>query len=251
MRRLSKTLALVVVALAAGFGFVTWWVARATQQVPEFYQLAVQQPSQDLEQQKEELEARFEKLSKQVRRVGSWRVTFTSDQINAWLASELSDHFPDVLPVGTEDPRVMVQDGKVLVAARYKRGRVDTVISFELYARLTDEPNVVALQVHHLRAGALPIPINHFSDKISKAASRGDLQVRWEIEDENPIALVTVPSEHDRYVKTPVIIEKLELQEGEVFLSGHTGPQAHVAWNPGGPIYRLARSSSRTITQPH
>ncbi|MEZ6088368.1 MAG: hypothetical protein R3C05_10150, partial [Pirellulaceae bacterium] len=177
--------------------------------------------------------------------------TFTTDQINVWLASELSDQFPNVLPKGTEDPRVLVQDGKVLVAARYKRGRVDTVISFELYARLTDEPNVVALQIHHLRAGALPIPITHFSDRISKAASKGDLQVRWEIENEDPIALLTVPSEHDRYIKTPVIIEKLELHDGEVHLSGHTGPQAHVVWNPDGPIYRLAKSSRRTITQPH
>ncbi|QDV59523.1 hypothetical protein Mal33_55580 [Rosistilla oblonga] len=247
MRRLLKTLGLVLVFIATGLGAFTWWAARAAQQAPAFYKTAVASAPLAL-QHKEELQAQFEQLSQQVQIVGDWHATFTTDQINAWLASELANQFPNVLPPGTEDPRVSVEDGKVIVAARYRRGRIDSVISFELHAQLTDEPNVIALQIHRLRAGALPIPLQHFSDKISIAASRGDLEVRWENEEDDLIALVTVPSEHDRYVETPVVIETLELLDGEIVLAGRTGAKAHTAWIPDGPIYKLAKASTREIS---
>lgn len=247
MRQLLKILGLTLGLIAIGLGSVAWWAARASQQVPAFYKTAVESAPLAI-QHKEALQAQFAQLSQQVRVVGNWHATFSSDQINAWLAAELSQQFPNVLPPGTEDPRVLLEEGKVIVAARYKRGRVDSVISFELQARLTDEPNVIALQIHRLRAGALPIPLHHFADKISFAASKGDLHVRWEREEDDLIALVTVPSEHDRYVETPVVIETLALLDGQVVLAGRTGPKAHTVWNPDGPIYKLAKVSKNEIS---
>ena len=247
MRRLVKLVGYLIVIITIGIGVTAWWASSATQQVPEFYQTAVASVPANLDEQTQQLQDQVQHLSDQVGQVGNWQATFDTDHINAWLATELENQFRYVLPRGTQDPRVMLQDGKVLVAARYKSKRFDSVISFELHARLTDSPNVVALQVQRLRAGALPIPIRHFADKISFAAAMGDIMLRWEEEDGVPIALVTVPSEHDRYVEKPVVIETLDLCDGRVCLAGRTGKQAHAVWSPGGPIYRLAKATRREI----
>ena len=65
-------------------------------------------------------------------KVGSWSAQFSDDQINAWLMEELPRKFPRLLARGASDPRVVIEDNRILAAVRYKNRRIDTVISCEV-----------------------------------------------------------------------------------------------------------------------
>ncbi len=241
--KVRRLLRFTVVSLACLAGVLTlsgWWAARAASRIPEFYKKAAQRMPSDVHAASAQLEKQVTELQERVKQRGDWEATFTEPQINAWLSSELPHEFPSVLPAGVVEPRVVIEQDVIRVAARYVSSRFDWVISFHIHARLTDQPNVLAIEVSDLKAGALPLPISNFRKHITSAAAKGNLEVRWSEEAGNPIALVTVPSEHERYVSRPVLIEQINLRDGEIYLSGHTGPQALQVFAPRGPIFRIA-----------
>ncbi|MGV3486932.1 MAG: hypothetical protein ACO1RT_21130 [Planctomycetaceae bacterium] len=225
-------------------GAAAGWALRQTQQVPEFYTRATERLPPDLAAASQELEQDVEQLQDAASQLGSWSATFTEEQINAWLVQHLAQEFPKILPAGVEDPRIVIEDGRVLAAARYKNSRIDTVVSFELKVELTEHANVLAVRVEQLRAGSLPMPLHSFLRGISREAAKGDIAVVWDMDESGPVALVTVPSEHPKFVRTPIIIEALVLQSGHLSLAGHTGPQAWQTYRPRTPTYQLA--SART-----
>ena len=235
-------LALLLVGLLAGGSFIAAnWALEKTREVPDFYVQAKARTPADLDGVSRQLEHEVQVLTDQVGHVGSWHAMFTEDQINAWLVHQLPKEFSKILPRGVHDPRVVIQDGKVLAAARYTDHRIDTVVSFEVSIQLTEVPNVLAVEIRDLKAGSLPLPLNHFVHQISRRAAYDSLEVKWdEAEDGSPIGLITVPSEHPKYVRKPVIVESVELTEGRLWLAGHTGPEAYHGFQPRGPVYQLA-----------
>ncbi len=240
LRYVARLFILTSIGLGClGFG-IYQWALQKTREVPDFYRQASERMPSDLDEASRQLEDEVHALTEQVGRLGSWEATFDEGQINAWLIHQLPKIFTRVLPKGVKEPRVVLQDGKVLAAARYQDSRFDTVVSFELDVQLTAEPNVLAIEIRELKAGALPLPVSRFRDSISRWAARDALEVRWETNSSNdPIALVTVPSDHDSYLKTPVIVESVTLTQGALRLAGHTGPEARIAYKPRGPVYRL------------
>ncbi|MCG8650139.1 MAG: hypothetical protein MI861_09910, partial [Pirellulales bacterium] len=167
-------------------------------------------------------------------------------------AEELPNKFPRLLARGASDPRIVIEEDRILAAVRYKDRRIDTVISCEVRVALTEQPNMLALKVSGLKAGALPLPLNKFLKGISSEAAAGGIDVRWDMAEAGPIALVTVPSEHPRYVLSPVMVESVELANGRLKLSGHTGPSAQYSYHPQSPVYRFAsyRHRSKRNRQP-
>lgn len=225
----------------AGSMFTARWALEKTRQVPDFYIQAKARTPVDLDAVSRQLENEVQEFTDQVGLIGSWHAVFTEEHINAWLVHQLPKEFSKVLPRGVQDPRVVIQDGKVLAAARYIDRRIDTVVSFEVGIQLTEVPNVLAVEIRNLKAGSLPLPLNHFVQQISRRAAYDSLEVRWDEGDEGiPIGLITVPSEHPKYVRTPVIVESVILSDGRLWLSGHTGPQAVISFQPKGPVYQLA-----------
>ncbi|MGI9469933.1 MAG: hypothetical protein ACR2NZ_00275 [Rubripirellula sp.] len=239
MRRWINRIATVVLVTAA-IGLATaWWAVRQTHFVPEFYTRATESlPASTIEASRH-LEAEVEQLQSDAAKIGSWQAVFSDDEINAWLIEQLPQKFPQLFAKGASEPRIVIEEGRVLAAVRYKDRRIDTVVSCQLEVELTEEPNMLALNVVQLRAGALPIPLSKFLQGISKEAAKGDIDIRWDETEAGPVALVTVPSEHPRYVSSPVIVESVQLIEGSLILSGHTGPLAHESYRPRGPVYRF------------
>lgn len=224
---------LLVIALALG-----QWAVQRTKQVPEFYAKATQQNSGS-EQASRRMKAGVQQLKTEAAKVGSWQATFSHDEINAWLIEELPRKFPHLLAKGASEPRIVIQDNRVLAAVRYKNRSIDTVISCELEVELTEQANMLAFRVIQLKAGALPLPVGNFAKGISREAAKGDIDIRWDITDSAPIALVTVPSEHPGYVRNPIIVESLSLDVGSLSLSGHTGELAHASYEPKGTVYQF------------
>lgn len=248
VRRLLGIVLLTIVIAGAAFGCSAYWALQKTQEVPDFYLQAANRMPNNVGEASRELENEVEELTAQVGRVGGWAATFTEAQINAWLVHQLPKEFTKALPAGVAEPRVVIEDGKILAAARYKDKRIETVISFELVVQVTPEPNVLAIEVRQLKAGALPLPLGRFVEHISKRAAKDNLEVRWDTNASGlPIALLTVPSTHRGYVRTPVIVESVTMSQGQIRLTGHTGPEARVSYQPQGPIYRLASHRAPSV----
>ncbi len=248
--RRIKRLLLVATVACLSFLLVARWAIRQSQQVPEFYQRAIAAaPPEDLAESSRELEQRVEQLHAEVAQTGTWSAQFDADQINAWLAAELPKRFPSVQAKGLQDPRVMISEGKLTLAARFTNQRVDAVLSCDLTAQLTDRPNRLAVRIDDLRVGALPLPLSQCKQLIATAAARLHLNVDWdETDDEGTVALVELaerdPAEQEAADPTAhadtFTVELIELREAELFIAGQSGAAAHQVFNPQGPIYSIA-----------
>jgi len=195
---------------------------QAAQREPEFYQQALTMAPAKQAEAGDELEQHLLDLHNDVHAAGTWEAVFTEEQINGWLAADLPDKFPQVLPPGTQEPRVAIDPEFVRVACRFDNGKLRTVISCALDLDLTTEPNTLAVRISKLRAGALPVPLKQFFDKISSQAQRADIPLQWSQIEGDPVALVTIPTRHDDYVHQEIYLDVIELREGEVYLAGHT-----------------------------
>jgi len=226
----------------------SWWALRRTQVVPDFYTQAAKALPADLDSAVVSLQEDVIQLRGDASKLGSWNATFTDDQINAWLAQQLEIEFPQLLPPGVIEPRILIDNGKVMAAARYQNHHIDTVVSCEVSVALTEQANVLAIRISNLRAGALPLPLASFLRGISQEAAKSDLEVRWDLGRGGPIALVTIPSEHPGYLHSPVIVESVNLNDGLLLLAGNTGTEARQAFKPQGPVYHLASATLLSAT---
>ncbi len=229
----------VAASAGAGLGFAAWWAMSQTSYVPDFYERAKLQTPAKVAEASRRLETDVQQLQDDAARRGTWRAAFSDDEINAWLIQELPTKFPKLLAKGASEPRVLIGDDRILAAVRYKDRHFDTIISCEVTAELTEEPNMLAIRVRNLRAGALPLPLHQFIKGISKEAASGGVDIRWDMTDDGPVALVAVPSEHPAYAHKPVIVESVKLIDGQLLLAGHTGPEARDAYKPRGSIHRF------------
>lgn len=239
MRRWIKRFTIATSATLVIGGTTAWWVVRQTRQVPDFYTRATSQLPERAAEASRRLRADVRQLKEDAGKAGSWRARFSDDEINAWLVEELPKKFPRLLARGASEPRVVIEGDRILAAVRYKNRRIDTVVSCEVRVALTEQPNMLAVKITSLKAGALPLPLSKFLKGISKEAATGDIEVQWDLTEAGPIALVTVPSEDPRYVISPVTVESLELADGRLMLAGHTGPLAHESFQPRGPVYQF------------
>jgi hypothetical protein len=222
MRKAIRYILMTAVVVLGLLGVAVLGLFNAVHREPEFYQQAMLVEPNIHADAGDELEQGILDLHNDVRTVGTWEATFTEEQINGWLVSDLPEKFPRVLPRGTQEPRIAIDKDAIRVACRFDNGKIKTVISMALGVDLTTETNTLAVRVSKLRAGLLPVPLKHFLDKISTAARRGDIPLRWRQANGDPVALVTIPVSHEDYAHREIYIDSIELRDGEVYLAGHT-----------------------------
>lgn len=209
---------LAVILIAAGSAYVY----RATQQVPDFYSEALVIDPPQASASGEILEEQVFAFTNQVKKPRRWSLRLTERQINGWLASDLQEKFPDVLPKTIEEPRVALRKKSLLVGCRYKGQNLNSILAVSLDCFLVEgEPNVVGIQLHDATAGLLPIPISQILREIDTYAAKADIPIRWQQRDGDPVALVTIPSEGPD-INGEIRIDALELKDGEILLSGET-----------------------------
>jgi hypothetical protein len=240
MKRWIRLMAIIAASLLAIGLIVAVWLWRTTRYVPEFYEAAVQASPPNVTAEVEGLREEFSELRGDASRPGGWNAEFTDDQINAWLIQQLMVDYPSLLPQGVSDPRVVIREGRLLAAARFRNEHFDTVVSVELTAELTPQPNVLAVRLMNLKAGALPLPIGSLIDGLTQEAAKRSLDLRWQSDDTGNVALVTIPSDHPKYPHKPVIVESIRFAEGTLIIEGITGKSAIDAYSPRGPINQFA-----------
>ncbi|EMI24692.1 hypothetical protein [Rhodopirellula europaea] len=237
----------LAVTLVVG-GMVSYWAVWQSRQVPDFYKRAFNQSDQAMQVARNQLQFDVEQLQSDLSRRGSWNASFSEDEINAWLSDQLPERFDRLSKRGVREPAIAIEDGQILAAVRYQSSRWDTVVSCRLSVEMTEEPNLLAIHLSDLKAGALPLPLEPFVRRISREAALGDLDIRWDFTEDGPIALVHIPPEDPHYAFAPLVIELVSLTAGRLRLSGQAGQLAQDFYSPRGPLHRFV--SFRKQTQP-
>lgn len=206
---------LLVAAVAVGL----FWAAHHE---PTFYRQAIRSRTGREKAAGDEMETRVLELHNDARKTGSWQAVFTQEQINGWLAAELPEKFPGLLPPGLKDPLVAIEEGRARVAVRYEDDRLATVLSCVVEVHLAHEPDTLALRFRRLRAGALPLPLGPFVERATAAARRAHVRLRWSQAGGDPVALVTLPTQHRQFPARHIHVDTIELRSQELLVSGHT-----------------------------
>jgi hypothetical protein len=205
--------ALGLVLLAWGF-----WAAR---RVPPFYAAAVSVPVDSQREASDRLLVSAAALASHVQKEGRWQAIFTTDEINGWLATELNQTFPGLLPDYVVDPRVTVGPEGILFGCRYLNGNVETVVSLKADL-VVNEANVLKVRLSHARAGAFPLPLGNVLGGVTRAATDAKIQLSWLQADGDPVAVIRLHPANDHVFYR---LEKLRLGENEVFVAGYTVPR--------------------------
>lgn len=234
MRKFLKITGICLAVLILAAGGLTWWAWHASQQVPEFYQQALEVPEVVLVENSDVMLKKSLDLKNRLNEQGGWDVTFTAQQINGWLAVDLEKNHRNSLPDEIRDPRVALAAEGVKLACRYQSDNFSTV--FWLHGDVyLHESNVIALRLYAARAGELPLPMSEVLEIISQAVQAADLHLRWTEVEGDPVALITIPAFHES-TQLSVRLERVELKEGAIRLSGKNEPRREalsVAAQPG------------------
>jgi hypothetical protein len=250
MRRVWRAMLVLLATFVVGAAILLTAAYRASQAVPEFYEAALVSKPVQQKAAADALERQVLHLHNEVRRPGRWEARFSQDQINGWLAADLPAKFPGALPRGVSDPRVNIQPEKMQLAVRYQQGDVLTVLSLAGDAYLTDRPNEIAVRIERVRAGAVPVPLGQFLEKIAERATDAGLPLRWTEEDGDPVAIVALPLHRREFRGRNLQVDKLEIGEGEIVVSGQTEmldeKTAQVPGSDGGPSAAEAPDTNDT-----
>lgn len=213
-RRWLMALLCVVVGLAAAVG----WLYQASNTVPAFYAEALKPPTTAENRAEHAMQRNAAALAGDTLRGGRWRATFSDKQINGFLAVDLPEKHPDVLPPGIRDPRVSIRHGEAFIGWR-AAGRWPAVYSLAIVPYMA-RPNVLAVRIRRIRAGAVPVPLGEVVDGLTLAARQANLRLQWQQIDGDPVALVELPMEQNAGQR--LVLDSIELDEGAIIIVGHS-----------------------------
>ena len=222
MRKRLRVCLLISAAFLALIALGGVGLFRAARHVPDFYRRALEVTPEHQAAAGDALERQVLELHNEIQDEGRWQAVFDEEQINGWLASDLSEKFSTSLPTGISEPRVAIGADSVRLACRYRDQWIDTVVSVGLSFSVNRQTNEVAITVQRVRAGLLPLPLKDLLDEVANAARRGELDLRWAQSDGSPVALLRVPSELPALEVEGFRLQEIELAEGEIRLIGQT-----------------------------
>lgn len=198
----------LVVALLGGAYY-------AAQQVRPFYAQALTIEPEVLERGRLEMESRATALYSDAKQIGRWQALFTAEQINCWLATQLAQSSGADLPANFRDPRVAIAHDVLTLGFRTSAGGVETVVSVDAAASLTDD-GAVAIELIAVKAGTLPLPVLQLADQLADACKKMKLPVRWTRNGGKPVALVEIKTSE------PIYVDAIQLDDGQLYVEGHT-----------------------------
>jgi hypothetical protein len=245
MRKIARRIIIAAALLALSVALALLSVYQASRRVPDFYRRALAAAPAAQHEGGQRFEQQALALHNQLHHAGRWEIRFTQDDINGWLAAELPEKFPQLLPAGVSEPRVAIDKGAVRVAVHYERGGVDTIVSLAGHVQLTEQPNEIAVRIDQARAGLVPVPLARFLEEIAQRAARADIPLRWTESQGAPVALVRVPLE-TKDARRQLVLERLDFREGEFTVAGRTKGESTDQDNQAPPVTANQSAESET-----
>ncbi|MBJ44051.1 MAG: hypothetical protein CMJ80_12395 [Planctomycetaceae bacterium] len=207
---------------------ILFFVYRASQAVPDFYQESLTIEPAAAAAAGDEFEHELLNTQNQLAAGNEWQLVISDEQINGWLTADLEKKFPNLLPLEVTNPRVKFVDGEVKFACHVDTDKLAAVLSIDLEPYLTDQHNEIALRLRKVRAGRLPLPLSNLLDDISRQALDAGIVIRWTQADRNPIALFSLPNDHGD-LPEGFEVHYLKVIEGELQLAGTADAYQSVA----------------------
>jgi hypothetical protein len=196
------------------------WVGLTRQ--PDFYARQVAIPVEVRKHDAQKFVAHGMRLRNAIMNEPRWEAAFSDQEVNSWLAEDLVTHFADQIPQGVHEPRVVFEPNRATFAFQLDQGPVRSVVWVVVSARMAEQ-NVLALTIEKIRAGVMPIPAEKLLEPIAAHARARGLEIRWEQDGDLPVALIRYDPNAKR---SDVVLEKLEILDGQIRLSGRSDRSA-------------------------
>lgn len=210
-RRVASAVALALAMIA---GVVIYQFRRA----PDFYRQEVARPAAEQQAASDQFLTNVSATVSQAQRRGAWSTEISEEEVNGWLAFDLPRNHPDLLGDSVHSPRVELEQNRGRLAFEY-RGMLNTVVCLEFDAEVRDK-HTVAIRLHSLTGGAMPLPLGAVIEEVTNAAEQFDQQIQWTEEEGCPVALITLPEWEDDG-KTLSLLD-VRLEAGRFLIIGET-----------------------------
>ncbi len=224
-RRLLTALLGCGVLFVAAVGLVLVIGGVAVTRQPEFYTKALELPPSEAARAGEELKEKVRDVAGDVVDSPRWELRITEQQVNGWLAQQLPAEYPNLLPPGVSEPRLAFGEEQIRLACRYEGADIATVLSADVRVVPGEEPNEVHLQLVAARAGLVPIPLGPLYESLAELAERAPAEIEWDATTNPPTAQVQIPERWEE-IRGRLIVDAIEIGEGQISLSGHVEPGA-------------------------
>ena len=211
--------AAATLAVLAAIPLCTW--LGLTHQ-PDFYRQKVRIPDAVRRQDARKFVAQGMRLRNDIMNEPRWEAAFSDQEVNSWLAEDLVTHFADQIPEGVHEPRVVFEPDRATFAFQLDQGPMRSVVWVVVSARMAEQ-NVLALTIEKIRAGVVPIPAEKLLEPIAERARARGLDIHWEQDGDLPVALIKYDPNAKRQ---DIVLEKLEILDGRIRLSGRSDRSA-------------------------
>ena len=192
---------------------------------PEFYRQIMQADPQLQKRNGSEMEKKILDLRNSVMIADAWSATFTEDQINGWFAYDLKKKFPDLVPPEVIDPRLVTKEESLTLAFRCVVKPFQGIAIIEADVFMTGVVNQLGIRIKSVHSGKIPLPLAAFADHISTQLAKSGIEIEWNTEEDDPIAIVQLP---DSLVKPDaggyIELQEIKISNGAVSLLGVTHP---------------------------
>jgi hypothetical protein len=208
---------------------------------PDFYRRTAIDVGEDRQRWSAEFDEELSSLVNGIINYKTWGARFTEQQVNSYLEEGFSRvRAPErsLFPERVRQPRLAFEEDRIRIGFRYGDRWWSPVISLDLKVWLArGEPNVVALQLESMRAGALPITMQSILERFSEAMRARDIEMTWYRHANRPVALVRFgPSRKDPSVQ----LMRVKVQAGVLSVQG--ADRSRPARNPAGAATAAKRS---------
>ena len=214
-RKRATVTAGCLVLLALFVGGAVWSLTYE----PTFYESALaESASLDVRREHADVFVRTTvRLIDEIRNDDSWSQEYSEETVNGWLAEELPAKYGDLLPPEVSAPRVKFEDGNLLLAFQIRHGMWTGVVSGKIHPWVAG-PNQLALEIHSVRIGLIPIPVDEILDDFVKQMNSAGWQMRWKNSGKQDVLVVdfdgdpTLERSSERAVLEAVDLESKRLR---------------------------------------
>ncbi|MDO4570409.1 MAG: hypothetical protein Q4D38_08500 [Planctomycetia bacterium] len=215
-RILFLLLFIVLFSLCVGGG--VWWAIKAQ---PSFYkELAV------VETNREKVILDSDKMCEKVRKLRHaaarktrWEIEFSQDELNHWLAIEISEKKAGLLPRRLKNPRGQIVDGLIQAGVFIDFPEFQGVVSLDIVPRVI-RPNVIQIELRRVRCGVLPVPLRLIAGEIEAKAKEYAIPLQIEATS-GALLLTTELMDGDLvYEGKNIVIEEIEISGKNIRLLG-------------------------------
>jgi hypothetical protein len=204
---------------------------------PAFYRAMIKQPR--AQQKARRFVAQSLQLRNDICNEPAWEAVFSDQEVNAWLAEDLVTEFADQLPPEVHEPRVVFELDRITLAFELDQGPVRSVI-WVVARPSVAEPNVLELTLEKIRAGMLPVPAEKVIDRIiTHVKDQGLKDIFWKRVDGLPVVVIRYKPHFDR---DDVLLEQLQIREGEIRLAGRSNRLKGIVDPPKLPTRKVLQS---------